>query len=412
MEDRLKQLFETAVNTQKLPGVAAIALNASGKPLFRGAFGSTKLDDPNAPKMTTSTRTMIHSCTKLATCVAALQLVEQGKLDPQDRVDKYVPEIKELKVLEGFEADGTPNLREAKSIATILMLMTHTAGLSYDTFNPTAFQWRVHTNTEPCQYSVSEKPYYLTPLVHDPGSKWEYGTNIDFLGWVIETITGTTLEAYLDEHIFQPLGMKDTGPAFADGDEILYPHLRGSDGTLTATTIVPPRTLYPRGGGHFLVSTIDDYSLFLLTILNGGTLPNSNTRILKQSTVTDYLFTDFIPKLCPPTGIGDITIGMPALTNAGTFMPDVKKGWSCGMLLNLETREKGRTAGSGAWAGLGNQYYWIDPVKGVCGMVISQLFPFMDKEVLHLFDALEREVYGKEVAKVMGEKGSNFRLKE
>jgi methyl acetate hydrolase len=292
--------------------------------------------------------------------------------------------------------------------------VTHTAGLSYDVFNTNTLQWRILNKTDPGVYMAApDRSYYSTPLVHDPGTKFEYGTNIDFLGWVIEAITGTTLEAYIDAHVLTPLGMKSTTPVFADGDEVLYVHHRGADGSLTANaTIVPPLTLYPRGGGHFLVSTIDDYSQFLLALLNGGKLPTSETRILKPETVTEYLFTDFIPQLCSPDGIGDISVGIPALTNESTFQPDVKKGWSCGMMLNLEARGKGRSEGSGAWAGLGNIFFWLDPVKGKLGLIMSEIFPFMDKEVCHLFDALEREVYGHDAAATMGEEGSNFWVKE
>lgn len=294
------------------------------------------------------------------------------------------------------------------------LAVTHTAGLSYDIFNTNILQWRSVSKVDPGAYIVTPgKSYYATPFVHDPGTRFEYGTNIDFLGWVIEAITGTTLEAYIDAHILQPLGLKNSTPAFADGDEVLYVHQRGADGSLTANTaLVPPTTLYPRGGGHYLVSSVDDFSTFLLALLNGGKLPASETRILKQETVTKYLFADFIPQLCSPDGIGDIGVGIPALTNAATFLPDVKKGWSCGMLLNLDARAKGRSEASGAWAGLGNIFFWVDPVQGKLGLIVSEIFPFMDKEICHLFDALEREVYGHDAAKVMGEHGSNFSLKE
>jgi len=205
-------------------------------------------------------------------------------------------------------------------------------------------------------------------------------------------------------------GMKIKDGSLAENRCLI--HHRGEDGTLTAN----PAIAYPEdpevyGGGHFLYSTLNDYSLFLLAILNDGTEPKSGAQILKKETVTKYLFEDQLPKICPSDGVGVVPTCAPALTLEGEFLPGIKKGWSCGLMMNPDARLKGRSPGSGAWAGLGNLYYWIDPKEGKVGLIMSAILPFMDAHVLSCFDELERAVYGSDAAKESGEAGSNFALK-
>ena len=161
------------------------------------------------------------------------------------------------------------------------------------------------------------------------------------------------------------------------------------------------------GGGHYLYSSLDDYSTFLVTLLN-GTNPRSGVQILKEETVKNYLFTDHLSTLCSTEGVGSIDRSIPALSNVGEFLPGVQKTWSCGLMVNVDPVPNGRSAGSGAWAGLGNNYFWIDPKEKKIGLILSAILPFFDKEVLHLFDEVERAAYGKGSVKEMAEHGSNF----
>ena len=412
MEGRLKPTFEAAAKEKKVPGVAAIALDRSGDVLFKGTYGVVNTDDPSAKPLTSTTPIMIWSCTKLVTAVAALQLVEQGKLKLDDEVEKYVPDIKNIQVLEGFKEDGSPILRAQKTKATILMLMTHTAGFSYDFFDANTCKWREWAKQTPTVYIGGAMEAFASPMIADPGTKYTYGINIDWLGFVVEAMSGMPLNEYMEKNILTPLGLKDSGShPRAGADARLITHIRGEDGKLTAAPpIVAAENPEKFGGGHFLYSTLDDYSTFLLTILNNGTHPKSGAQILKEETVKEYLFKDQINKICSNTGIGEIRTVNPVLSNEGEFLPGVKKGWSCGLMMNSEGSPKGRSAGSGSWAGLGNLYYWLDPVAGKLGLVMSGIFPFMDREVCHLFDELERAVYGHESAQKIEEAGSNFSL--
>lgn len=415
-QQRVEKAFKAAADAKKVAGVAGIALDKSGKTLFEGAYGVTNLNDESKAKpMTADTPVMLWSCTKIVTSVCALQLLEQGKLKLDDLVEKFVPEITKIKVLEGFNDDGSPKLREPRTKPTILMLMTHTAGFSYDFFDQSTLNYQNYMKQTPHTYAGGERHMFQTPFLFDPGSQYNYGVNTDWLGFVIEAISGLKLNEYVQKNILDVLGMKNSGSHIKGGsfaDNGLLIHFRGEDGSLTAN----PDMAYAEnpdvyGGGHYLYSTLNDYSTFLLAILNGGTEPRSGAQILLKETVSEYLFEDQVPKICSPDGIGIVPTCAPILSLEGEFLPGLKKGWSCGLMMNPDGSLKGRSPGSGSWAGLGNLYFWIDPKEGKLGLIVSGILPFMDAEVLHLFDELERSVYGHKSSKEIGEVGGNYSLK-
>lgn len=368
MDARLNTALETAVKEKKLVGVGAIVIDKDGNSLYKGAFGTVNGSDPNAAPFTTSTPYIAWSITKIITCIAALQLVEQGKLKLEDPVEKYLPKIKEVKVLAGWNEDGTPQLREAKNKPTIINLLTHTAGFTYDWLNPSTLRYRMHTNIPPGSYgSGAYEPFFESPYDYDPGTSHAYSISIDWLGFVIEAITGQKLPEYIKANILDPLGMKDTGPRPEHGTKgvdtnLLVHHRSPEDGSLTAD----PNIQFPvnpaiHGGGHYLYSTLEDYAeKFLLTLLNYCTNPKTGVSILKKETAQEYLFKEKIESVVGVSaGDAGVVVGsIPQITNDGEFMPGLKKSWSYGLLLNLEDSPIGRSAGSGCWAGLGNIFYW------------------------------------------------------
>ncbi|TID17447.1 hypothetical protein E6O75_ATG08193 [Venturia nashicola] len=408
MESRLDSQFQAAVDAKRVPAVGAIALDKSGEVLYKGTFGTTNISDPAAPKLTDATPIIIWSCTKIVTTVAALQLMEQGKLKLDDPVEKYVPKIKKMQVLEGFDEQGEPKCRAPKTKATILMLMTHTAGFTYDFFDEASLRWRIWSKRQPATYiATGEYADVENPLIFDPGERFNYGCNTDWLGFVIESISGMRLDQYIDQNILKPLGLENTG-AHQHGQK-LDVHFRAEDGTLTSNPgldLNASPEFY--GGGHYLSSTLTDFSQFLLVLLNNGRHPVSGTRILNDETVKEYLFADQVHKICSNAGIGVAKSYIQQVSLNGEFLPGLEKAWSCGLMLNPKGSLKGRSAGSGFWAGLANLYYWVDPETGKLGLLMSQVLPFMDPPVLHLFDELERAVYGFEGAKDVGEVGSNW----
>ena len=356
MDAKLTPLFKEAVDAGTLPGVSACILNASGDKLYHSAFGLNDITKPSTHH-TTSTPVIMWSTTKLVACVAALQLVEQGRLSLSDHVEKYVPSIANIQVMNGKDSSGKVQLRPAKTKATILHCMTHTAGFTYDFFDQSTLDWVLQEQRTPSSHlPLGTMHCFTTPLINDPGSQYTYGVNIDWLGFVIEAITGQSLKDYVHENIVLPLGMKDTVAHFANADSTarLVCHAKDEEGKLTPMEVIVPAAKPDKyGGGHYLVSTLDDYSTFLLAILNKGCLPGGDgKRILEEKTVERYLFTDMIPEVgCGSAGLGAIdTATVPALSGTGKMLPGVKLGWSCGFLLNLEDTGYGRKAGSGQWA--------------------------------------------------------------
>ena len=412
MEAQLDPIFQAAIDAKTVPGVAGVAMDVSGKVLFSKGYGHTTFGDANSAKVTPQTSCVVFSCSKLVTCVAALQLVEQGKLNIQDPAKKYVPEIAKIQRLHGFHADGSPDLRPPEKDILVLHLFTHTAGFSYDFFDQDTLKYRIAAGETPCAYmSRNAREDFNTPLLFEPGSAYSYGISIDWLGFIVASISGLTLAEYADKHIIQPLGLKNMGVSLSEEQEknFLTVCAKDVDGNLTPSPVKLPENPEVYGGGHFLYSSCEDYANFLVTIVNNGTHPITNVQILKPDTVRDYIFTDMIPAVgCSDKGIGDITASVPALSRTGTFLPGVKKGWSLGVMMANEQVPNGRRKTSGSWAGLGNSYYWMDPVAGKLGFVVSGILPFFDPDILHLVDALERAVYNKSMANAVGEDGSNF----
>ena len=199
-----------AVDAGDVPGVVAIAATIDG-PIYESAFGTRRLGVPSGQSgpMTLDTVFRIASMTKAITCVAAMQLVEQGKLSldgPLLDIDKA---LSAPRVLTGFDAAGKPQLRPAKRLLTLKHLMTHTAGFCYEQWNP---------DLERCvaalgmpQMASGKLAALRMPLMFDPGERWEYGISIDWIGRLVEEASRQKLDTYFAEHITGPLGMTDTG---------------------------------------------------------------------------------------------------------------------------------------------------------------------------------------------------------
>ena len=377
----IDEVLKNAVARGDVPGVVAMAAGDDG-PIYEGAAGVREVgaDDP----MTPDTRLRIASMTKMVTTVSALQLVEQGKLDLDAPVDAYRPEFAQLQVLEGFD-DDTPRLRPPVGRATVRMLATHTSGLSYWFWNKDIDRYEQVTGVP--NVLPGSMDAFKAPLVADPGATYEYGINTDWLGLVVEAVSGQSLADYIDEHIAGPLGMTNTTRLMsaeqrANSTPI---HVRGEDGKWMATDIDWAQEPEFWGGGHFLYSTPRDYLRFQRMLLGGGTL--EGVQILKPATVEDA-FRNHIGELSFPP---HIDTAHPELSADADLGPGLKFG--LGLLVN-ETQAPGmRAAGSGAWAGLFNTHFWVDPKSRVTGSIFSQALPFIDPPILQMYVDFEAALY-------------------
>jgi methyl acetate hydrolase len=352
----------------RVPGVVAMATDRHMN-IYEGAFGKRRLDRP--ADMTTDTIFAIFSTTKAITGTAALQLVEEGKLDLDAPAKKYVPVIGELRVLDGFDASGHPRLRPPKRDITTRMLLLHTAGLGYDFFN--ANYARLASEKGQPSVVTASKASLMTPLLFDPGERWEYGSNIDWAGQVVEAIAGKRLGEVFKSRIFAPLGMDDTAFSMTPAmrERVAAIHARGPDGSLTPLDMELPADPEVHMGGHGLYATVGDYMKFIRMWLNDGA--GVSGRVLKPETVA----------MAEKNGLGDKKIGMlpgviPSLSNDAEFFPGLSKSWALTFMVNDEQAPTGRPAGALGWAGLANLYYWIDRGNGYGGFWATQILPFAD----------------------------------
>ena len=385
-ESKLKtsadNILKSATDSGAVPGVTAMATNRSGT-IYEGAFGTRQVgtDKP----MTMDTIVWIASMTKALTGAAAMQQVERGKLNLDTPASKILPQLKESKVLTGFDSNGQPITRPPKREVTLRHLLTHTSGHSYDIWNKQIGEYMKVKNVPgiiSCQNAA-----LTTPLVFDPGERWEYGTGIDFAGKMVEAVTGQKLGQYMHDNLLSPLGMNST--AFKISADmrarLSRMHARTPDGLAAIDFEIPQDPEFEMGGGG-MYSTTGDYLKFVQMILNDG--KGNGNRVLKASTVN----------LMSKNAMGKIRVTMlkPAgqgSSNDAEFFPGVPKGWGLSFMTNEEKAPTGRSKGSLAWAGLANSYYWIDRTKGVGGVLSTQILPFADVKALPLFYDFETAVY-------------------
>jgi len=377
----IDQVLQDAVAKGAVPNVAAIAADRSGI-IYEGAAGPRAVGA--ADPVTLDTHYRIMSMTKMVATVAALQQVERGTLDLSAPVEQYRPEFAQLQVLDGFDGD-TPRLRPPASKATVKQLITHTAGLGYWFWNADLVRWEAATGT-PNVLSGSNV-VFGAPLVADPGTRFEYGINTDWLGKVVEAASGLALDVAVKEGITGPLGMDETSfaPSGEQRADLVPVHLQGEDGTWAASEIELALEPEYYAGGHGLHSTPHDYVEFQRVLLGGGEL--DGTRILQESTV-DAAFTNQIGDLEFPASIRAADPASSADFNAG---PGHK--WGYGLLLNTEDAPGRRRAGSGAWAGLCNTQFWVDRTAGITGAVYTQSLPFVAPAVLQVYVDFETALY-------------------
>jgi len=362
-------LHKIVSESQRVPGVVAMATDRNGT-IYEGAAGKRVLGQD--ADMTTDSVFAIFSTTKAITGTAVLQLAEEGRVDLDAPAKTYAPEIGKLQVLDGFDADGKPRLRAPKRDITTRMLLLHTAGFGYDFFNKD-YNRLAQEHGQPSVITAT-KASINTPLLFDPGEQWEYGSNMDWAGQVVEGVTGKRLGQVMQERIFAPLGMTDTGFFITPSmrSRLARIHQRGADGSLTPLNDLElAQEPEVQMGGHGLYSTVGDYCRFIRMWLNDGV--GEGGRVLKKETVL----------LAEKNGLGDKKIKglpgvIPSLSNDAEFFPGMSKSWAMTFMVNDIEAPTGRPAGALAWAGLANLYYWIDRQNGIGGFWATQILPFAD----------------------------------
>jgi CubicO group peptidase (beta-lactamase class C family) len=379
MADRIDKALADAVAGGDVHGVVAAAATDKGV-VYQGAHGVRALG--GTQPMTLDTVMRLFSMTKAITATAAMQQVERGRLSLDGPIADVLPQLANPLVLEGFDANDKPILRPAKSPITLRQLLTHTAGFGYENWNGDIQKYMQVTGLPGLPTGKLES--LNAPLTFDPGTRWQYSISIDWAGRAVEAVSGQDLEAYFRRHIFAPLGMNDTSFRLRPDQQArrVTQHARQADGTLRTMTLVRAEEPEFLGGGGGLFGTIPDYLAFVRALLaNGGGLVKPETFAEMARNNMGDLFVETLKTF------------VPAMSVDANLFPDIPQKWGLSFSINTRATPEGRAAGSLAWAGLGNLYFWIDPTKRVAGVWGTQILPFCDAGSVRAFKAFETAVY-------------------
>ena len=365
-----------AVERKQVTGVVAMAADRN-RIIYEGAYGIADIGEARSLKLDALFR--IASMTKAITSTAAMQLVEQGRFAVDDPVEKYLPQFAKLPVFESFDAaTGAYKLRPATKSVTVRHLFTHTSGLGYGFTSPIVRDFKPREG----------EGYPVGPLLFDPGDKWHYGTSTDWLGRLVEKISGLSLEDYFRQHILDPLKMSDTFYYVPQDklDRLVTVNRRQADGSMVKEATQPPTSGFSRIGGGGLSSTASDYIRFTRMLLNGGELEGAH--ILSVSSV-DAMGQNHIGAI----GVPALKTAMPDRSDDFSFIADGRDKWGLGFLIINDAVPGKRSDGRLSWGGINNTYFWVDRTRGITGVILMQFLPFADRKALAIYDAFERGVY-------------------
>jgi CubicO group peptidase (beta-lactamase class C family) len=377
----LDEILRTGIERRRIP--AAVGMTATANTTtYAGAFG--KRDSASGINVTTDGIFNIASMTKAITSVAAMQLVEKGMVKLDEPVAKHLPQLGKLDVLDGFDkVTGKPILRPAMKPVTLKHLLTHTSGLAYPTWDATMAEYAAKTSPIP----AGTVPAPL--LVFEPGTRWQYGYSTDWAGRLVEAVSGQNLDQYFQRNILEPLGMRDTGYVLPPEkfDRVVSGYQRQNDGSLRQNPRTQPARPQSFNGGGGLFSTAGDYVRFMQMVLRRGR-GTGKDQILQAKTV-DMMISNQIGQLSG----GKMKTFQPERSSEVDFHPGFNDKFGLGFLINTSAYQGGRSAGSLAWAGINNTFYWIDPKRATCGVLMMQFLPFCDSEAIGLLRDFERGAY-------------------
>jgi CubicO group peptidase (beta-lactamase class C family) len=373
----LAESIAAALDRNHVPGAVAVVVSPA-RTDFGSAFGLADLSTRRP--MSRDAIFRIASMTKPVTSVAAMQLVETGRIGLDDPVAAYLPELKDLMVFESFDAaTGGYTVRRAARPVTVRHLFTHTSGLGYTFTSATLRDFRPRDG----------ESYPAGPLLFEPGERWHYGTSTDWLGRLVERVSKQTLDAYFSDHIFRPLRMNSTFfnvPA-DQRQRLVTIHRHESTGGFVVQAPAPPLTVVTEfNGGGGLFSTGDDYGRFLRMLLNKGELEGA--RLLSSTSVAAMLRDQIGGR-----GVPALTTALPDRSADFLFINDRRDGWGLGFLITAAAVPGKRSTGSVSWGGINNTHFWLDPARNVAGILLMQFLPFADHAALDALDGFERAVY-------------------
>ncbi len=365
--ERLHAVMQQQVDQKQLAGIVTI-LARHGKVVEEGTYG--KKDIASGAPMTKDTIFRIFSMTKPVTGVAMMILYEEGKWHPSDPVSQYIPEFAHLKVFKGVDESGKMILEDPVHLPTMRELMTHTAGFTYGFFGTSVINKMYQDQQVLQSQSLQEMIDKLAkiPLLYQPGSRWVYSASMDIQGYIVEKLSGQSLPDFMQQHIFGPLGMKDTGFFVPKEKRNRFATLYKEDqkGELVADatggglpTDYATQPSMPMGGAG-MVSTAEDYLRFAQMLLNGGEL--DGVRILAPATV--QLMTS--NHLAPSLMTGEFSI----VTE--TIRPGMGWGYDCAVFSDPLEADEVVGKGTFFWGGAADTWFWVDPTNDLIFVGMTQ----------------------------------------
>jgi CubicO group peptidase (beta-lactamase class C family) len=359
---KLEKVSETVnglIEKKRLAG-ASVIIARKGQVCFFETYG--KMDIERDKAMTKDAIFRIYSMSKAITTSAVMQLVEQGKISPDDPIGKFIPEMKEMTV---FTKDG---IKPAKNPITVAQLMTHTSGLVY---RDKGEYGRILSDAKALDKKNTLKQMVekmgSSPVKFEPGTDWEYGSSIDVLGRLVEVVAEQPFEDYMAEKIFKPLAMEDTA-FYVPKDKVsrfAANYTSDKKGKLTLRDD-PEKSPYlnkpnlPSGGGG-LVGTISDYMRFLLALRNGGEL--NGKRFLKEETVK-LMRENHVSK-----EVGWIKFGSQVRDGVGY-------GFGFSVCVEPSKFDSARKVGDYGWGGAASTHYWVSPKDDLVVVTMEQTMPY------------------------------------
>lgn len=367
--------LDTAVEQTKIPGVVALVVDGEGI-IYSHTAGYRNTRD-RVP-MTEDTLFNIASMTKPIAATAIMMLVEEGKLSLDDPISKHVPEFEGKPVLAAFADDGTYTTRPAASEVTVRQLLSHSSGLAYGFASETMSQLAA---------ANQGTDVATLPLLFDPGTAWAYAGGIAVVGRALEQIEGTTLDAFLEQRLFEPLGMEDTFYVVPDEKRARVATVHRMTDRGLVETPVPEEVRSPVSGDGGLFSTALDYAQFIRMFLNGGVAPDG-TRLLSAASL----------RVMGENQLGDVRVSRqdeptPLLARAFPLGAG-RDGFGVGFqVTGAHDDAAARAPGSMSWAGIFNTEFWIDPQREIGAVLLMQYLPFYDADAIATLQGFERRVY-------------------
>ena len=378
---KIDNILEDAAQ-QKVPAVSAAVISKDAD-LYKGHFGFRDLE--NKDQVDDNTLFRIASMTKAITSTCIYQLIDKGILSLDTNLKDFFPEISDKKVIRGFDDNGDQILSDVSNDINIGHLLTHTSGFAYEIWNESIAKLVEKGDLQSAFANNDE--FLKAPLVFEPGSDWEYGIGIDWLGVLIEKINDCSLQEYMLTHIFEPLGMSNTSYDLDKNkhSRVAKVYGRNNDEYLEMPFEVPEKSSFYSGGGN-LISNLEDYSKFLRIFLNSG--KGSKKQIISESSIASML-----SSLNEELVMKKMLTQVPMLSNDVDFFPTSAKSWSPGFMVNHEDIKSGRPKNSSGWAGLFNSFFWIDPKNEIAALILMQMLPFSEDGCFTTLQEFEASIY-------------------